>query len=259
MLNNPFNLPESFEESYDPYHVPKQYKNWLVISDLHVPYHNISALTECLNYGIQKKIDAILINGDGMDFYMASKFEPDPRKRNMKEEFAAFGELLEILRKIAPVFYKLGNHEERLERFLIRNATIFLGMTEFEVPTILRCAERNIEVIQDQRIIYIGHLAVLHGHEVNINNTSVNPARTLFLRTKRSAICGHLHQSSAHNSPTLDNKLISTWSTGHLGDPHPRYKRNNDWNHGCARIEVDADGDYEVINLRLINNKLFRS
>ena len=259
MLDNPFNLPESFEEGYEPYHVPKQYKNWLVISDLHVPYHNISALTECLNYGIQKNIDAILINGDGMDCYQLSRFNPDPRNRSLKDEIAAFGQILDTLRGIAPVFWKLGNHEERLEKLLIRNAPVLIGIEEFELNTLLKCGERNVEVIKDQRIVYIGKLPVLHGHELNMAATSVNPARTLFLRTKKSALCSHLHQSSSHNEPTIDNHLISTWSTGHLGDPHPKYARNNKWNHGCARIEVDADGDYEVINLRLINNKLFRS
>lgn len=257
-MYNPFNLPESFEESYEHYHVPPQYKNWLVMSDLHVPYHNIGAISECLNYGIQKKIDAILINGDAMDCYQLSKFNPDPRQRSLKEEVAALSDFLDIITKIAPVFWKLGNHEERLEHLLIRNAPVLLGIEEFQLENLLHTRARNIEVIKDQRIIYIGHLPVVHGHELQMKGVSVNPARSLFLKTKKSALCGHLHQTSSHNEPTIDGKLISTWSTGHLGDPHPKYARINKWNHGCARIEVDDTGNFEVINLRLIGNKLFR-
>lgn len=256
---NPFNIPESFEEDYEHYIVPPQYKNWLVISDLHFPYHNIGAITECLNYGIQKKIDAILINGDGMDCYQLSKFNPDPRKRNLAEEVAAFGEFLDIITKIAPVFYKFGNHEERLEKLLIRNAPVLLGIAEFELENLLHLRAKNIECIKDQRIIYIGHLPVVHGHELQMKGVSVNPARSLFLRTKKSCLCSHFHQTSSHNEPTIDDKLISTWSTGHLGDPHPLYARINKWNHGAARIEVDNEGNFEVINLRLINNKLYRA
>ena len=259
MSENPFNLPPSFEESYEHYNVPPQYKNWLIMSDLHFPYHNIKAITETLNYGIQKNIDAILINGDGMDCYQLSKFNPDPRKRNMKEEIDAFGEFLIICRKIAPVFFKEGNHEERMERLLIRNAPVLLGIEEFELETLLKCGERKIDVIKDQRIIYIGHLPVLHGHEVHLAGVSVNPARSLFLKTNKTALCGHLHRTSQHSESSLDGKSISTWSVGHLGDEHPEYARINKWNHGCARVEVNSDGDFEVINLRISGNKLFRS
>lgn len=258
-MYNPYNLPDSFEEEYEHYHVPPQYKNWLVMSDLHFPYHNIGAISECLNYGISKKIDAILINGDAMDCYQLSKFNPDPRKRSLREEIAAIGEFFDIITKIAPVFWKLGNHEERLEKLLIRNAAVLLGIEEFQLENLVHTRQRGVEVIKDQRIIYVGRLPVVHGHELQMNGVSVNPARSLFLRTKKSALCGHLHQTSSHNESTIDGKLISTWSTGHLGDPHPQYARINKWNHGAARVEVDGDGNFEVVNLRLIGNKLFRS
>jgi len=258
-MQNPFNLPTSFEESFEHYDVPKQYKNWLIMSDLHFPYHNIRAITETLNYGIAKKIDAILINGDGMDCFLLSKFNPDPRKRPLSEELKSFEEFLKIIRNIAPVFFKLGNHEERLEHYLIRNAPVVLGIEEFELENLLHCRANNIEVIKDQRIIYIGHLPVLHGHEVRLMGVAVNPARSLFLKTKKTALCGHLHRTSQHNESALDGKLISTWSTGHLGEEHPKYARINNWNHGCCRVEVDELGNFEVINLRINNNKLFRS
>jgi predicted phosphodiesterase len=256
---NPFNLPDSFEEAYEHYHVPAQYRNWLILSDIHLPYHNIAAVTESLNYGLAKNIDAILLNGDVMDCYLLSKFCPDPRKRSLKDELEAAGQFLDLLTKIAPVFYKLGNHEERLEKYLIVNAPVLLDVPEYELVNLLHCRARNVEVITDQKIIYIGHLPILHGHEVRLSGVSVNPARSLFLKTKKTALCGHLHRTSQHNEMTLDGKLISTWSTGHLGEEHPKYARINNWNHGAARVEVDGDGNFEVINLRVQNNKLFRS
>ena len=259
MSDNPFSIPDSFEESYEHYYVPTIHKNWLLLSDLHFPYHNIASITESLNYGIAKNIDAILINGDGMDCYLLSKFNPDPRKRSLKEELDSFGEFLDILRKIAPVYYKLGNHEERLEKFLIVNAPVLLDVPEYELTNLLHCYARGVEVISDQKIVYIGHLPVVHGHEVRLAGVSVNPARSLFLKTKKTALCGHLHRTSQHNEMTLDGKLISTWSTGHLGEEHPKYARINNWNHGAARVEVDTDGNFEVINLRVQKNKFFRS
>jgi predicted phosphodiesterase len=260
MSENPFELPESYKEEYEPYHCPF-YDNWLVMSDIHVPYHDIGAISELINYGIEKNIKAILINGDFLDCYQLSKFNPDPRKRNLSEEMEAGIELLKSLQKYtgAKIFFKSGNHEERLENILIRQAPFLLGIPDFELDKLLRLEQMGIEYIKDQRRVYIGKLAVIHGHEVRLVNTIVNPARTLFLKAKRSTMCGHLHVPSMHTGKSLDDKIISCWSTGHLGDPHPRYARNNEWIHGGARVEVDAEGNFEVVNLRLIHNKLYRA
>jgi hypothetical protein len=138
---------------------------------------------------------------------------------------------------------------------------VLLGIEEFELENLLHLQSKKIECIKDQRIVYIGQLPMVHGHELGLRSTGsyASPARILFMRTKHSCLCSHLHQSSSHNEPTIDDRLISTWSTGHLSDPHPLYARINKWNWGCARIEVDDEGHFEVINLRLIDNKLYRS
>jgi predicted phosphodiesterase len=259
-MSNPYQLPDSFQEDYQPYHVPF-FDNWLIMSDIHVPYHSIGAISELINYGIEKGIKAILINGDFLDCYQLSKFNPDPRQRNMNEELIAGMELLDQLQKWtgAKIFIKAGNHEERLEKLLIVKAPQFLGIKEFELEFLLHLHEKNIEWIEDQRIIYLGKLPVLHGHEIGLHSAIVNPARSLFLKTKKSAMCGHLHIPSQHTAKAIDDKIIATWSTGHLGDPHPKFRRINDWVHGGARVEVGDDGDFEVINLRLIGNKVHRA
>jgi predicted phosphodiesterase len=260
MSENKYELPASFEEAFEHYHCPF-YDNWGILSDPHVPFHNIPALTELINYFISKSVKAILINGDGMDCYSLSRFQPDPRKRKMSEEIQAMREFLIALHKWtgAKIFYKWGNHEERIEKHLIIKSPEWLGCTDFELENLLHLAEINVDYIKDQRIVYIGNLPIIHGHEIGLKSANVNPARSLFLKTYKSCMCGHLHRASQHNEQALDGKIISTWSTGHLGDPHPLYRRINNWTHGGARIEVDSSGDYEVINLRLIGNKIHRT
>jgi predicted phosphodiesterase len=260
MSENPFQLPDSFQEEYEPYICPF-YDNWLIMSDIHIPYHNTPAVNELLNYGISKGITAILLNGDFLDCYMLSRFQPDPRMRSMNEELAAGREFLDCLQKYtgARIFFKLGNHEERLEKILITKAPEFLNVPDFELCTLLRLGEKKVECIKDKRIVYIGKLPILHGHEIGVKSAIVNPARSLFLKTYHSGMMSHLHVSSQHNEQSLNGTIISTWSTGHLGDPHPKYAPINRWNHGGARIEVGEDGDFEVINLRLIGNKVHRS
>ena len=257
---NPYNLPESYQETFDPFHCPF-YDNWLIMSDLHIPYHDIRAISEIINYGIAKGIKAILLNGDIMDCYMLSKFQPDPRMRKFSEELSATREFIDQLQKWtgAKIFFKAGNHEERLEKILVVKAPELLDIPDFELDILLRFGEKKVDYVKDKRLVYIGNLPILHGHEIGMRSVIVNPARSLFLKTKRTSMCSHLHLPSMHSGKTVDDKIITTWSTGHLGDPHPRYAPFNEWVHGGARVEVDDTGDFEVINLRMINNKLHRT
>jgi hypothetical protein len=57
---NPYNLPESYEEKREPFVLPVCCNNILLISDLHIPYHNIEAVTIALNYGKKEKVNTFL-------------------------------------------------------------------------------------------------------------------------------------------------------------------------------------------------------
>ncbi len=255
---NRFNLPESFEESFENFNLPSSLANTLVLSDVHIPYHNIQAVEEALNYGIAKNIDSILLNGDIIDCFMLSKFNPDPTKRHLSEEIIAFQQFIRSLKTVfdVPIYYKLGNHEERYEKIMISRCAEFLGIPYFDFENVLGCTELGITVIKDQRTVYAGKLPVYHGHEVGLKSVAVNPARSLFLKIHASGACSHLHRSSSHTEPSI-NDDITTYSFGHLGEAHPKYARVNKWNWGCGRIEKNEDGDYEVINVNLTQNKLF--
>lgn len=253
-----YNLPESFEENFQHFYLPANIKNLGVMNDTHIPYHSIRAIDEAIDYFISKSVDALLLNGDVIDCYMLSKFQPDPRKRHFAEEILAFQQFIRILKENVTqnIYYKLGNHEERYEKMMIIKAPEFLNVPNFDFENVLGCYELGITVIKDKRIVYCGKLPIFHGHELRIASVAVNPARSLFLKTKANAMCGHLHRTSQHTEPSI-NEDISCWSVGHLGDEHPIYAPINNWNHGISRVEKNEPGDFEVINFPLKQNKLF--
>lgn len=260
-MTNKYNLPESYEKLFENYNIPEVYGRILIISDLHIPYHNINALNLVFDFAMKRNIKGILINGDLIDEHSLSKFLVDPRKRNFSQEIEATNLFLDILDYAFPSvkkFIKMGNHDERLEKYLMRKAPELLGFEEYKLGNLLKLYARGIELIEDKRIIYAGPLAILHGHEVNMKGTTVNPARTLFLKTKRSCLCSHLHASSQHTEKRLDGHLISTWSTGHLAGEHPEYMPINNWNLGFALIDFDKD-QFEVSNYKIIHDKVWRS
>ncbi len=183
-----------------PYKLPINHNNILIIGDIHVPYHNIQALTLALKYGLENEVNTILLNGDIIDFYAISRFEKDPRKRNFGHEVLMTRQFLATLRKLFPaaaIYYKCGNHDVRYDHYIMRNAPDLLGMDEFNFESLMHLDQHNITFIPDKQIIHAGKLTILHGHELGASVFSpVNIARGLFLRTKDSALCGHHHVDS---------------------------------------------------------------
>ena len=255
---NTFVIPEPDNTEWLPFTIPVGDYNMLILSDIHFPYHDKEALEIALNYGLKNNCTSLLINGDMLDFYQLSRFDKDPRKRHFQEEIEMGRDfLLQCSKHFKHVYFKLGNHCERYEKYLYVKAPEFLNVPDFQFKVLLKAAEMGVHVIEDKRIIDLGYLNILHGHEfLGATSQAVNPARGLFLKTNESCVIGHLHKSSEHNQVTLNGKLITTWSTGCLCDLHPEYARINNWNHGFALVEVKSDGSYRLHNKRIYNKKV---
>ena len=258
--NNPFDfLPESHADQFEPFYI-KQSKT-LIISDLHFPYHDNKAIELSLKYGLNKKVDCVLINGDLIDFAGISRHEKDWRQRSINEEFESVRGFLKGLRKLFPkarIVFKYGNHDERWEKWMFLKAPEIFDCSDFQLEILLRLGELKIEVVKDKRPIRIGKLTVLHGHEMTGGSGGVNPARATFLKTLESVIVGHYHKTSQHTEASMFSEVYSVNSTGCLCGMNPHYMPINKWNHGFAYVELDVKtGEYELHNLKIIKGKVY--
>lgn len=256
---NPFNLPDSEETIFEPF-VIKNHSRILILSDIHFPYHSISALNAALTYAKKEVIDGVVLNGDTLDFYQLSRFEKDPRKRSFAHELDAGKKFLEILQKEfeCKVYWKNGNHEDRYENYLKVKAPELLGVSDFKIDQLLKFRDYNTTLIENKRIIKANKLNIIHGHEYPCGSFNpVNIARGLFLKGKVSAIQGHNHQTSEHTESNMNEEIITTWSIGCLSELHPMYMPLNKWNHGFAIVDLnDNKKDFEVKNKRIFNGKV---
>jgi predicted phosphodiesterase len=258
---NPYNLPQSYEEQRDPYILPVCCNNILLISDLHIPYHNIDAVTIALDYGKKEKVNTIFINGDLIDCHAVSKFESDPKKRSIKEEFDATREFLTQLRKAFPkasIYWLKGNHCIRWEKFLYSKVREIWDDDYFFLEERLQLNSVGVKILDDKVLVKAGKLSITHGHHIFKGAfTPVNPSRGAFLRAKQSLIVGHLHRPSHHPETDLDGKIISCWSTGCLCELRADYSPLvGNTMHGFAHIQIAEDGDYTVKNYSIIKGKL---
>ena len=252
---NPYNLPSSDETIYEPFKINAQ--RLLVLSDIHIPYHSVNSLTIAFDWAKKQKPDAILLNGDTLDFFGLSRYAKDPKKRSFSSELESFKDFITILKKTfdAKIYFKIGNHEERYEHYLWMKAGELAGIDDFELGNIIKARAEGIEIIADKRIMKAGELNIIHGHEYFGSFSPVNIARGLFTKGKVSAMQGHNHQTSEHTEADMNGKITTTWSVGCLSELHPMYMPLNKWNHGFAFIEIDGE-DFQVQNKRIYKGKV---
>lgn len=252
-------LPESLAEPWEPFFLNARRVG--ILSDVHVPYHDKAAVKAAVAELKRFNPDCILLNGDIADFYKASRWEQDPRKRDFVYEVETVRSFLAYIRKEFPkarIVYKPGNHEERWHSYLYVKAPILVGLDVTTFAALVDAAKYGVDVVEGGRKIMVGKLTVLHGHELPKGMASpVNPARGAFLRTLDSVLIGHHHRTSEHTERTMSGHIITVWSTGCLCDMEPEYARVNRWNHGAATVEVDKVGEFRTRSFRILNGRVY--
>jgi len=257
-LTNDYLLPQSYANDFTPYEIKQS--RILIISDLHFPYQNNEAIILALDYGKEKKVDCIILNGDVTDFTNISRHERSWKSRSIAEEFEALRVFLKSLRLHFPktkIVWKMGNHEDRWEKFLYNKAPEIFDVNDFQLEVLLKLGELKIEIIKDKRPIILGKLTVLHGHEL-MGMGGVNPARATFTKTMEDTLVGHYHRTSSHSEPTMNNRVILVHSTGCLCEMNPMFMPINKWNLGFAYVELNIiTGEYLLQNLKIVKGKIY--
>jgi predicted phosphodiesterase len=250
-------LPEPVKLSYEPFVIDTP-GWWLSISDLHLPYHDKATIEAAVSEAKSKNVAGVLLNGDIFDCYQLSNHYKEPDKGRFREELDCGRGFFAWLRSRFPdkrIVWKFGNHDERLRRYLAERAPALFDVQECDLPALAHCDEYGIEVVADKRVVELGKLSVVHGHEF-ARGGGVMPARWLFLRGGATALCGHFHQQSQYTFRTLDRREISVWSTGCACFLSPAWLPNNQWSHGYAMVEVASDGWFSVHNRRVLNGRV---
>jgi len=210
-------IPESWYQERPHYVIPNAVRKLLVIGDVHIPFHDVKAVKTALAYGEEKEVDGILLNGDIADMYAFSRFVKQPDLRRPKEEVEAVKTFLIKLRERYPtykIFYKFGNHEDRLDRYVKERAGELWDLPGFNLKDLLGLDQLSIEYIDERTVMEFGKLSILHGHE--IWGGGINVARNFRIKSRVSILFNHFHRYQDDVVPTLDNKHQGGWAVGCL-------------------------------------------
>lgn len=245
-----YDVPQHIYEEPKEVQIPTALTRIGIVSDIHVPFQNNDAVKEAFERLRAKKINCLILNGDIMDCASISRFEKDRSTPDLTYELDALYEFFIMTRSVfpkIPIYYKIGNHEERFEKLFWQKASeiareyTFTEMASLNDFNILEVGGKDVMTIQD--------LKVYHGHELGIQ-ARVHPAKSAFNKTfgQENLLFGHVHKrdqfkmgnsKEVHAVGCLCN-LTATY------DSLSKYA----WNHGYAYVEQKNNG-FKIDNVRL--------
>jgi len=249
--DTPTKMPKTWSRKRTPYKLKDGL--WLILSDVHVPFHSEKAIESAIQQGQSEGVDGIFLNGDIWDAQSVSWW-PEV-VRNFNREIEALIDFLDWLAEAfpgKPIIYKPGNHEYRLPRYILSKAPELIETPIDAIERVLGFEERGIEFLDYYQIVYAGLLPIFHGHEIRRLSRVVNPARGLFQKIHSYGACSHCHSTSTHSERNIEGVDLTCHSFGCLCDLSPDYDPYNvKWNWGFGLAGV-AGSDFEVINRRIL-------
>jgi predicted phosphodiesterase len=110
---------------------------YAVIGDIHGPWEDERAVDLFLYICKDLGVTNLILNGDILDFYNINAHGPkDPDvQTNLEDEIEWGRNFLARLKKELPktkITYIFGNHEYRLDRFIMKNAPVFWNMLRLD-------------------------------------------------------------------------------------------------------------------------------
>lgn len=220
-----------------------------VLCDIHLGVHDKQALIAALNYIRREKVDTIILNGDTIDGARISRHPQLPDQPRFMQELELAKAFLKGLRADFPaarILFKLGNHEDRLEAYLMKNAAELAGLVDFN--KLLDLENLGIELVSSTGFIKHPGTYIVHGHEMKISG-GVNPARSLLLKAFDNTIMGHVHKSTQASGKNMSDIFIRTHTIGCLCKLKMHYMPHSNSNHGFGIIEADG----KVRNIWIVN------
>jgi predicted phosphodiesterase len=176
----------------------------VVLSDIHIPYEDTALVQKIIRWLASVYLDTVILNGDILDCAKISKYLGHD-ELSLAEELERGNVFLDqiceaarLQNKAAKIYWVDGNHEDRLNKYLMANAADLIDLQVDGEPIVslqhlLKLRARRIHYKSYSQCVELpGKLFVEHGHRVSKNAAySVsNAMRDL----GGSLIMGHVHR-----------------------------------------------------------------
>jgi metallophosphoesterase superfamily enzyme len=220
-------------------------------SDIHIPIQNDPVCRLMVECAERSGVTRVIAGGDILDMNCLSLHAKESRRTvehaTILEEVEPGRWLLDwMATKQCDLI--LGNHEDRLKRFVDENPA-FHGSVASNFAKVCELPS-GINVLDGE--VRLGNLSMFHGHAEFKNGTGGKyPAQKILdMFPDQSSICGHLHRKSTAYRTTRDEDSVPrtrrAWTMGHLSHEHMHYGyvgRSPNWQVGFGLIRVWWDDE----------------
>lgn len=243
---------------------------WMIVSDLHIPFHNVRHVNMWLDIVRWQKPDVVDILGDLDDACPVSRFS-EGTAAEVEGAVVTYAPLVkkffEDLRAIVPdaqIHYATGNHEARYDAYISKNAPALRGLITPELLWGTDSTGVELSYYNNPPVHRFGDIFVHHGpYAASKSGESVRKVLDDF---NVSAIVGHSHrQGYVAKSYPLAGIELRGYELGHLTDIYSSgmgYDLKHDWQSGFATATIVNDMPHiNLVNIRdntcVVEGKVF--
>ena len=234
---------------------------------MHLPFGDDELIGLVLDAFEDIGIDRLVINGDLLDFINVNLHGPKSPviQETLLDELEAGREFIELVRAKFPkaeIVFLYGNHEDRLERFILKHSKVFWNILRLE--NMLELEKHKVEFYEynycyqlEKTNLYIQHSPPSYGE---------NGARTSLLKKlDASFIYGCTHRKQVSCLTGFSGEVYTVYFNGWLGSTtatpaHTKVfsyaKGHSNWQHSAAVVTVIDGKEFFVDQLDIKNNRL---
>lgn len=222
--------------------------DWIVMSDIHVPYHDEALFAAALELARDLKPAGCVLNGDVVDLIEITRHNKGSvlalEGKRIAHTFSAANKYLDRLDAVLPRRARkvilAGNHEDRWHRWLATGDNSVWADDEVNsIEARLHLVERGWEWqgnYPDAHVM-LGKLLVTHGQWAG-----KNCAKQHLDEYQTSCLVGHTHTDQTYHGSTWEGQRVCHCA-GHMGDPDKESfhykKRPRRWVQGFTVVTVD--------------------
>lgn len=246
------------------------------------PLHDEQAIDAALAIVADAKPSLIVLLGDNVDGAELGRYRLSPAFAvTMQATIDYLGTLAGRIRAAAPdarVVWLAGNHEERLQNYILDNAKAAFGWRRanapdewpvLSIPYLCRLDEHGVEYMPGypaSEVWITPRLRCIHGHRVRSKGSTAH----VYLGEERtSVIYGHIHRIEQAWATRVDHSgavplmaaspgclarvdgVVPSAGQGLDLDGRP-LRRPENWQQGLAVITTDGD-DFDYEQVRIVN------
>lgn len=239
------------------------YESAVVANDFHIPHHDTRAVKLLTDFIKDIQPDKLIINGDFVDCFMASRFTKHPKHgMSLAKEFKVARQVLGDLKNASPtseLVFIFGNHEWRMEKFILDNARELHGLEGMNLEHQLHLDDLGATVINyhgKEQYYEYGKLFI--GHFNKVNKHAGYTAKNLLEDKGVNLMQAHTHRIGQCTKRMYDRK-IGAWENGCMCRLDPDYVKLPNWHLGFSIVHKSKKTDhFNVQTLQIIQDSKYK-